>query len=139
MHGPAYDAQVAEVQRRGWIRAAVAAPFLVVSMAVGMLVFRSIGAHLDTSMYEPACRVSCRAVGSPTIGHVVGGRGHMGEVRCDCPDAKERSQAADLSNASWGDAILHHGGQELVSFALFASIALSGIVLGDRVGARPRG
>jgi hypothetical protein len=129
---PAYAAQVADIRRRGWKNAAIVTPFLIASIAAGIFVNRSIGAHLSASMYEPACRVACTKAGGKAVGHRPGGRGHAGEVRCACHPAKERWHDADLSRGSIGDAVLHYGGQEAAGFVAFALIALTGVVIGWR-------
>jgi hypothetical protein len=133
-HGPEYERQVAAIRKQGWIRAAIATPFAVVGFVATLAVNSAIDRHLGASLYAPACRATCEALGSSSNGFRRGGRGDRGKVGCDCPEAKEGSSRwADLSRGSAMDRALHWGGQEALMFATWLALAVPGLVIGWRV------
>ncbi len=132
MQGAEYHRQLAEIRRRGWRRAAIVTPFLAAAIALGIFTNRRIGASLDASLYAPTCNVTCAAADSPTNGHRLGGRGQTGSVLCDCREAEPRWRKADLADGGALDKALHYGGQEALSFLVFATLSVAGLALGFR-------
>lgn len=132
MYGPEYERQVAEVRKAGWKRAAIVTPFAVAAFFLALYVNRTIGTHLDASLYGPACRSACEAEGSRCIGHRPGGRGKTGRVLCECPKAQKLWHEADLSEGRALDKVLHYGGQEALMIGAFAVLALTGMAISWR-------
>jgi hypothetical protein len=128
-----YDRQLAEIRRRGWIQAAVVVPFVAGAIALGIFVNRAVGAHLEASLYGPACRTTCAAVGSPSVGSRPGGRGAPGAVLCECSTADERWQKTALAKGEALDLVLHWGGQEALAGGCFMLVATIGLLLGSRI------
>jgi hypothetical protein len=133
MTSPSDEAQVAEIQRQGWKRAAVTGPIVALAIAAGLLTHGALRDRLSATLYVPACGAACSAAGGRAIGHRPGGRGHTGEVRCECAGTAETWHDADLSRGSVGDKALHYGGQEALSLLAFVALAVPGLALGMRV------
>jgi hypothetical protein len=130
---PIYQAQVAEVRRRGWRNAVVTVPFVAVGIALAIYVNGTIADHLKASLYAPVCKTTCHELGGRTVGQRLGGRGRAGEVDCQCMDTKEMWHEADLSGGSSVDLALHYGGQEVLSGGLMIVFGLAGVVAASRL------
>lgn len=105
-------------------------PFVAVGIALAIYVNGIIGDHLDTSLYGPVCKTTCRELDGRTIGHRLGGRGRSGEVDCQCLDTKDSWHEADLSGGSSVDLALHHGGQEVLLVGTLSVLGLTSLVVG---------
>lgn len=129
----------AAVQRQGRVRGLVSLPFLIGGVALGIWLNVAARDTLAETLYTPTCAATCSDLGGRAVSHRVGGRGHLGELRCECDGVEPRWHRGELSRATPIELALHWGGQEVLAIGGFAALALLGLALGERVARRPTG